>query len=145
MAFQRVRLPITYRESDPSGPAVPNRNFVPFDDHGHLSNALRMPEHLIEFQTVRLHVVIFRRLVDRPGLIGVRSAGLSVNNDFLRHNNTSKYCKVMPAGCRCSPAGPRWCKVCSGTRQNRPCTIKSIARTFALHFPGPDRFFQKLL
>lgn len=76
----------TAERSYPSGAAVADPDLVPLDDDGNLALAAGVFQHLLEFPRIRLDVVILGPgSVSRPGLIGVGSAGLSVDNDFSCH------------------------------------------------------------
>lgn len=85
-------LPMTMGELYPSGPAVTHCNLAVFHDDGYVPLPARMGKHLIESALVLFHVIIESFFtIGRPGLIGVGSAGLPIDDDLVRHGKSSSF------------------------------------------------------
>jgi len=81
--------PVTDGVSDASGAAVADFNNSPFYNDGDFALAVGKLEHVIEFFSVSDNIYVFCFAVGQPGLVGVRSPGFTIDNDFVRHVATS--------------------------------------------------------
>ena len=71
----------------PSGTPVPHFDGAVFHDDRDPAGAVGEGKHLLKPGCVFLHIHILRVPVGRPGLIGVGSTRLSVDNDPVRHES----------------------------------------------------------
>jgi hypothetical protein len=96
LAIKLVYTPLSYlnrtspaacRSSDPSRTAlITNRDLVVFHDYRYFSHAFCIHHHVIQFRTVSLHIIIHSLItIDRPGLIGMRSAGFPEDYYLVCH------------------------------------------------------------
>ena len=70
----------------PSGAAVPDGDLFPFHDYRDTTLTLGMDEHLVQPLRIPVNVVIGGAIpIGLPGLIGVGSAALAVNNNLVGH------------------------------------------------------------
>ena len=76
-------------DSNSSGTAEADSDLAAFDDDGHFTSPLRGFEHLLHALGVVLYVDVSNIValfgVIRTGRLGVRSASLSVDQDFFCH------------------------------------------------------------
>lgn len=77
---------MTMGRSHASGTSVADIDLVSLHDYRYLAGALGIFEHLVELCAVRLHIMIRCPVaVGRPGLVGVGSTRLAVDDDLIRH------------------------------------------------------------
>jgi len=82
--------PITYGPLYASGSAVAHLNFTVLQDDGNFSLTARELEHLIELCLVFGNVEIgCSVLIGRPGLVGIGSTCLAVDNGIFFHGQSS--------------------------------------------------------
>ena len=81
----------------PSAAAVADRDLVAFHDDRHLPLPLGVLEHIVELRGILLDVVILRCTTEGlTGLLGIRSAGLPVDDHLCPHVRPLRFAMVFP-------------------------------------------------
>ena len=85
-----IKSPIWHTDKlsalNPSGPSVPYGYYIPFNNNRNLFGTLWKNEHFFHFVRISLHVEIFcTASKNRPGFLRIRSASLTIDDDFCRH------------------------------------------------------------
>jgi hypothetical protein len=77
--------------SHPSGASVTDCHFAAFYNNRHFSIPTRKFKHFLQFCTVRLHINVCSPFpIGRQGLVREWSTCFTVNDNFFRHNLTSR-------------------------------------------------------